>query len=207
MSWHTSSPAIVEAVETLVGMNELFRRRLMRVDGFGATGDGKPGVIASTMTGLKPVLYQSGRVLALAGKHQVGDLFVMGETPLPLAPFVVCLGDDVYFLSEYRKGTPVLWCPNKERHIESGDRVKAIDELLPDTAGNAPSFLDEAPTVVMAEAATVLMTEAPTIVMTSKRRPNRSVRLDPHRILPIVIAAAVLAFLALLAVVLLLLFR
>lgn len=132
--------AVADGVVELARTNRWFGYRLLRADGFAAMPDGRPGVIATSMTGLHPAPYRGHAPIFAPEVHSVGELFLYrddgGARELCLlSPFVVARGPHVYFLADYRKGRPVLWCSSADAPAPDEAMTRAVEAVLGASSG------------------------------------------------------------------------
>jgi len=105
---------VLGGAEVLAGLNQLFSLRLLRCDGFGATADGRPGVVCSAFMGRAVAPYRHKEVLDVPAVRAVGQMFLFDPHTgwaLDLHPFVQCDGDEVFILSAIDKGRARYWNP------------------------------------------------------------------------------------------------
>lgn len=127
--------AVANGVVALARTNRWFGYRLLRADGFTALPDGRPGVIATSMTGLHPAPYRGHAPIFAPEVHSVGELFLFREDGgarelCLLSPFVVARGKHVYFLADYRRGRPVMWCASHDAPAADEAMVRAVEAVL-----------------------------------------------------------------------------
>jgi hypothetical protein len=132
--------AVADGVVALARTNRWFGYRLLRADGFAALPDGQPGVIATSMTGLHPAPYRGHAPILAPEVRLVGELFLYrddgGEPELCLlSPFVVARGPHVYFLADYRKGRPVMWCSSANAPAPDEAMTRAVEVVLGASSG------------------------------------------------------------------------
>jgi hypothetical protein len=136
--------AVADGVVALARTNRWFGYRLLRADGFTAMPDGQRGVIATSMTGLHPAPYRGHAPIFAPEVHSVGELFLFREDGgarelCLLSPFVVARGKHVYFLADYRRGRPVMWCASHDAPAADEAMVRAVEAVLGAAAPAATS--------------------------------------------------------------------
>lgn len=127
--------AVADGVVALARTNRWFGYRLLRADGFTAMPDGRPGVVATSMTGLHPAPYRGHAPIFAPELHSVGEFFLFREDGgarelCLLSPFVVARGKHVYFLADYRRGRPVMWCASHDAPAADEAMVRAVEAVL-----------------------------------------------------------------------------
>lgn len=130
-----AAAAVVDGVVALARTNRWFGYRLLRAEGFATTPEGRPGVIATSMTGLHPSPYRGHAPIHAPEVHSVGELFLYREDGALrevclLSPFVVARGKHVYFLADYRKGRPVMWCSSVDAPPPDDAMIRDVEAVL-----------------------------------------------------------------------------
>ncbi|HJK92012.1 MAG TPA: hypothetical protein RMH85_07305 [Polyangiaceae bacterium LLY-WYZ-15_(1-7)] len=129
---------VVDACVRLALSNAHFQARLLRCDGFGTTAAGRAGVVASSMTGIRPVPYRGGTPIEAPGIERRGQLFLRDPDghALPLGPFLQHEDDQVFLLTDFTKGTPRFWSPLNDQHRTGESWGDAVMRTL--TSAPAP---------------------------------------------------------------------